>query len=412
MSASARGPLRTPVQARPRTRNRPRPQVTLAVVALVVAGCGHSDPAHPAHVSPTRVATTAQFPPLGSGQLPAATAAALQAALDDVVFQWGVSHHQGGPGISAAVVSDRGSWAGAAGIDGSGTHLAPNAVMGIASITKTFLASEVMKLVEQGRLKLDAPLSTYVAEPVADNGATVREALGMRSGIVDPPKATDEFFAALPLYPDRHWSLADTLRAMPPQRATRGTAAYSNANFELLGLAVQKVTGQTPAELEEADFFGPAGLNRIAAQDSHRPPAPIAAAPRRLHVRPDGYAPFRGDASVFQDTAAGLAADAPTVARWGYLLYGGRVLKPASVAAMTTAASAEEVFPGVGYGLGTMLFSTLSTERAVGHIGSDIAYSSMVAVLPSRHLSVSLLIPEATNQVQLIMRTLIQAATT
>jgi CubicO group peptidase (beta-lactamase class C family) len=390
-----------------------RNMVAIATMALVLAGCSPEAPTHQAHVSPTPATTGAPFPPPGSGPLPTATATALQAVLDDVVFQWGVSHQEGGPGITAAVVSDRGSWAGAAGIDGSGAHLTPNAVMGIASITKTFLASEVMKLAGEGRLRLDAPLSTYVADPAAGNGATVREALGMRSGIVDPPKAaTDAFFYALPLHPDRHWSIADTLRAMPPQHSTRGSVAYSNANYELLGLAVQKVTGQTVAELEQSDFFGPAGLTRIAAQDSHRAPTPIAAAPRRLHVRPDGYAPFRGDASVFQDTAAGLAADAPTVARWAYLLYGGRILAPATVAAMTTPTSAEEVFPGVGYGLGTMLFSTLGTERAVGHIGSDIAYSSMVAVVPSRHLAVSFLIPEDTNQVQEIMRPLIQAATT
>jgi PBP1b-binding outer membrane lipoprotein LpoB len=99
-----------------------RNMVAIATMALVLAGCSPEAPTHQAHVSPTPATTGAPFPPPGSGPLPTATATALQAVLDDVVFQWGVSHQEGGPGITAAVVSDRGSWAGAAGIDGSGAH--------------------------------------------------------------------------------------------------------------------------------------------------------------------------------------------------------------------------------------------------------------------------------------------------
>ena len=93
-------------------------------------------------------------------------------------------------GQRATPDSDRGSWAEPAGIDGSGAQLTPNAVTGIASITKTFLASEVMKLAGEGRLRRDAPLSTYVADPAAGNGATVALSVSSicRSIRPGPPK--------------------------------------------------------------------------------------------------------------------------------------------------------------------------------------------------------------------------------
>ena len=59
----------------------------------------------------------------------------------------------------------------------------------IASITKTFTATLVMRLAEQGRIDLDAPLASYMGDLKVDtNGATVRQALEMRAGLGDYPQ--------------------------------------------------------------------------------------------------------------------------------------------------------------------------------------------------------------------------------
>jgi D-alanyl-D-alanine carboxypeptidase len=161
--------------------------------------------------------------------------------------------------------------------------------------------------------------------------------------------------------------------------------------------------------MERVDLFTPAGLSRVAAQDSERPTSPLAAAAGSAKARHDGYLPSRAAARAGADSFSGIAADAATVARWGYQLYGGRLLPPRSVAAMTSEPSVENIRPGVGYGLGTMVFPGLGTDAAYGHAGQDAGYSALLAVVPARHLAVAVLIPDSGRPTELIVRDLLAA---
>jgi D-alanyl-D-alanine carboxypeptidase len=104
-----------------------------------------------------------------------------------------------------------------------------------------------------------------------------------------------------------------------------------------------------------------------------------------------------------------MAADAPTLARWGYQLYGARLLPAETVHAMITQDTPGTVFPEVGYGLGTMLFLTDRTQTTVGHTGRSPAYSTMLAVIPSQHLAAAILIPDQDRNTQAIMQDLFAA---
>jgi D-alanyl-D-alanine carboxypeptidase len=81
----------------------------------------------------------------------------------------------------------------------------------------------------------------------------------------------------------------------------------------------------------------------------------------------------------------GLAADAPTVAYWGYQLYGGRVLPPELLQQMTA---------GEGeYGLGTMLFTLqFGIGTAFGHRGQMPDHSSIMVVVPDHKVAFSVLL--------------------
>ena len=69
---------------------------------------------------------------------------------------------------------------------------------------------------------------------------------------------------------------------------------YSNPNFLLLGMLIEQVTGSPLAEAYRADLFEPAGLERVAVQDTERPMPPLAVPPKHLHIEPaDGYLPCR-----------------------------------------------------------------------------------------------------------------------
>jgi D-alanyl-D-alanine carboxypeptidase len=282
-------------------------------------------------------------------------------------------------------------------------------MMAVDSITKTFVAAEVMRLATMGKVNLDAPLSSYLPASPADKAATVRQTLSMRSGLSDPPGEVFEAMnTAQAATPDKPWTPQQTLDYLKPKSsAPGGVPVYSNSNYLLLGLLIEKVTGRTVEQVERTDLFTPAGLSRIAAQDAERPSPPLAAPPSDLKVTPDGYLPSGLLAGSGQDSFSGIAADAATVAQWGYQLYGGRLLPISSVQAMMTQPSPGALAADRGYGLGTMVFSGLSPEPAYGHSGEDPGYTTLLAVIPARHLAAAVLIPDHGRDTDSIMRDLL-----
>ena len=233
------------------------------------------------------------------------------------------------PGATAALVAPGGTWSDAVGVDGLGKPLQATSGMALAHVTQTFIAAEALLLAEQGKLDLDVPASTYAPIRQLANGATMRQLLAHRAAIPDPgPKP----YASLYTDPDAHWSTAQALAPIPKSSATPGQA-YSEdpANYVLAGLVIEKVTGTSAAAAIDGDLWTPLGLERLAYQDEQILPEPIAAPgqdnaldlPAGATGRP--YLPFRSLASATA-AAQGVAGDAASVARWGYALYGGRLL--------------------------------------------------------------------------------------
>jgi D-alanyl-D-alanine carboxypeptidase len=104
-------------------------------------------------------------------------------------------------------------------------------------------------------------------------------------------------------------------------------------------------------------------------------------------VDPDGpWLPSRAQASI-ASSGGGIAADAPTLARWGYLLYGGHLIDPDLVTQMTTDIQNDD-----WYGLGTQL-GTLAAEPWVGHTGDNDAYHGKLVVFPNTDTAVAYLVP-------------------
>lgn len=287
-------------------------------------------------------------------------------------------------GVTAAVLTDSGSWAGAAGKGLRGEPLVPRSSLMLASITKTFTAAEVVLLAAQGKVDLDRRISAYVTLPVEDNGATVRELLAMRSGIREFVGGPQE--SAAEQQPDRHWTPEQTLSDVPAQVDVAGALnEYSNSNYILLGQLIEKVTGMTYAAALHRDLLDGRGLDTIAVQDEDQPRRPLALPPGPI-VGTGRYLPSRSLAS-FAWSAGGIGGDAGAVARWGYLLYGGLVLPPELVATMHPRKD------GTGYGYGTeTLRSVLTEEDFVGHRGEFGPYRSELAVATDRPLAIAVLL--------------------
>lgn len=318
--------------------------------------------------------------------LPGATASTLQAMLDEWVSGGAV------PGLAAAIVSPEGSWAGAAGVDAAGSAIEPTSAFAIASTTKLFTAAEVLLLASRGEIDLDAPVDAYVTLPFDTNGATIRQLGTMKSGFPGVPD--DVLDVEVPKDLDRAFT-AEEIVALAKDEPRVGTlggpGVYNGVNYYVLGMVIEKVTGQPLAVVLRRDLLDPAGLDRIWMQVGEKPQAPLTVAVDRTDavvVDPaSGYLPSLAAASTGVG-GAGMAADAPSLARWGYLLYGGRIIDSALVATMTDGDPASDN----GYGFGTMT-AEMDGQAIVGHAGDYIQYSSMLLVWPSTRTAVAVLTP-------------------
>jgi CubicO group peptidase (beta-lactamase class C family) len=220
--------------------------------------------------------------------------------------------------------------------------------------------------------------------PVPDNEATVRQLLAMRSGIrefVGGPQTV-----AAEQQPDRHWTPDEALEDVPDQTDEAGALfEYSNSNYLLLGQLIEKVTNGSYSAALHRDLLTGAGVAEIAVQDEERPQAPLARAPADI-AGDEPYLPSRSLASLAW-AAGGISGRAESVARWGYLLYGGHVLDPELVATMLPRED------GSGYGYGTeKLGSVIPGIEYVGHRGDFGPYRTALAVTRDRPLSIAVLL--------------------
>jgi D-alanyl-D-alanine carboxypeptidase len=368
----------------------------VAMAALVMTACSPatSDPAGtvappppPASAAPTALPSPllaahrlGHFPEAPTDPFPDSVVSALQEVLDAAVAE-------GLPGVSATVlVADGGAWSGAAGT-ADGVHpVQVDSKFAIASLTKTVVAAEVMRLAEDGLLRLSDPVSDHLPADFEfdTNGATVENLLAMESGIPDPQVTGVE---ADPL---RVWTPQEVLATVPPHRNAPGERfVYEDANYMLLALVIEEATGRSVASALRAGVASDPALSSLVYQPEERPEPPVALPFWADAVRSDiveaggGYLPSKASASEAGGSGS-MASDAEALARWGYLLFGGAVLAEESLLAMTDFGSGNDYD---GYGLGVFDQSDIGAGYGVPAIGNggwhDGGYSSVLTVLPS-----------------------------
>jgi D-alanyl-D-alanine carboxypeptidase len=278
--------------------------------------------------------------------VPESTAAALQAALDAAVEDGSIR------GATAAVVIvDTGSWSGAAGVDPQGHRLTADSQLMTASVGKTMTAAQILRLVDEGRLRLDEraadrfppELSSFTA-----NDAEIQDLLGMRSGLRDP--------GGYVVLVDKGKTTADLVELIrEPTSPPGSTTEYANINYLLLGEIIEEVTGRPLADAIRAGILNRPGLEGIAY--------PITSA-----MAADGWQ---------------IETDPLTLARWGYELYGGFVVSDAALRAMTD-------FRGEFYGLGTVDFAdAYDTPGALGHGGMEASHVVRLVAFPNTGIIVA-----------------------
>lgn len=325
--------------------------------------------------------------------VPATAMAAPQDSLRDQVL---AIQQTGATSVLAEVTTPRGERrdrAGVANID-TGAPVPYNAEFRIGSVTKTFVATVVLQLVGEGRLSLDDTVEHWLPGVVSGNGndgsrITVRELLQHTSGIYNytndlPVVASAAGFEAHRF--DTYTAAQIVAIAMrhAPNFAPGTNWSYSNTNYILAGMIINRVTGRSWAQEVNERIIQPLGLRHTLTPGSY----PLIPGPHA-----EGYSNF-GSGPVIDVTAINpSAADAAgsmisttgDLSRFYSALVGGRLLRPAQLAAMETTVPATEfdqLLPAVGYGLGLMWIPLSCGDGYYGHAGDIPGYHTWDGVAP------------------------------
>lgn len=186
-----------------------------------------------------------------------------QTLLDDAV--------SGGlPGVSLRINGDGVDFQGAAGLADiqAGEAFTPDHAMFVASLGKTFTATVALQLCEEGWLDLDAPVSYWLPVAIsrripASEKITLRHLLNHTSGLFDYMNDARNWRADFARDPHREWGYSDILAYLydRPLHFRPGTRFdYSNSNYILLGLIIERVTGRPLHALMRERILDPLGL--------------------------------------------------------------------------------------------------------------------------------------------------------
>ncbi|MCX8476479.1 MAG: serine hydrolase [Sphingomonas sp.] len=249
----------------------------------------------------------------------------------------------------------------------------------LGSITKQFTAAAILLLQERGKLSLDAPIKTYLPDaPAAWDKVTVRHLLSHTSGI---PSFTsfDDYSKSRPL-PATLDSLTARFRDKPLDFQPGEKFAYSNSGYILLTTIVEKASGQPYAAFVTDNIFKPLGM-ADSGYDSH-----AAVLPRRA----SGYTPSpRGvintdyiDMTIPQGAGA-LYSTTHDLLKWNAGLFGGKLLKPESLKAMTTPVKDK-------YALG-LFVANVDGATMINHGGGIEGFNTWLGYDPDRKLTVVVL---------------------
>lgn len=218
-----------------------------AVGALLLAGCSSS----------ANGPMPVDRPAAPEGELPVDLQAKLQAAIKTTMAKYDV------PGAVAGVwVPGQGSWTSASGLANTKDKVPASTDMmwPIRSITKSYTVTLLLQLVDEGKVKLDDTLNKYVDGVTNGDKITLLELANMSSGVAD--YVNEAFMKEFAQDPTKVFTLNELnagVLGQPAQFAPGTKYLYTNANTNLIGAVIEKVTGQQYADVLNERILEPLG---------------------------------------------------------------------------------------------------------------------------------------------------------
>jgi D-alanyl-D-alanine carboxypeptidase len=280
----------------------------------------------------------------------------------------------------------------------SQTPITANSLFYVDSLTKSFTAALALKLVGAHQLNLNAPLSQYLPQYPNWGGVTILELLNQTSGLPDYTNAPG-WFDGIAAHPHKVWTAPEVIQAAYNQAFLFPSGegwAYSNTNYVLLGMIIEKITGKSIAQNFQAEFFGPLKLQHTYYMVNN-PSSKIVA--QLVHGYFYDHDVTSQNPSSWQ-AAGAIISNPHDMALWFSDLMTGKVLTPDELAEMQTLVSTQDGSPlalaqaKIGaYGLGVFYANMGAPFWFVP--GMSSGYRALVVYFPLQKTSYALSISSA-----------------
>ena len=262
-------------------------------------------------------------------------------------------------------------------------------VIPIGSVTKQFTAVAILQLRDQRKLGVDDEITKWLPDfETHGNKVTLRHLLDHTSGITNLGQMPELRAMKMMMNPAvTRDDVYKVLNRYPFQFPTGSLEIYSNTNFWLLGLIIEKASGMTYEDYVEKKIFEPLGMTRsMYCNNSEN-------VPRRAH----GYG-IKGSVSgripsilhTATFAAGAICSTAPDMITWLQALHGGKLLSPRSYKDIITPSKLADGTP-LRYSMGTSVGEDRRGFKFIGHNGGGFGFSSEARWYPDGELAVVVL---------------------
>lgn len=320
----------------------------------------------------TLVTTAVAMTACASPPAPSAESARLDAAIRQAMADASI------PGAIVGVWSPGQDYVRAFGVADTAAHveMRPDLYSRIGSLTKTFTVTAMLQLVDWGKLNLDDAISRYVEGVPSGDRITLRELAQMRSGLVtfdDVPEFAEAFLAD----PSRSFTPTQMLGYVlgkPLQFPPGSQYQYSNTNTVLLGLVIEKQSGQKLSDYIGEHILAPLKMTHTSFPTTAAFPGP--------HLQ--GYTAVHGAGLTATDwnpswawAAGNMISTLDDMRVWARALATGALLTPHTQRQRLDATVPMNGQKSAFYGLGIF-----NAAGWIGHSGSIFGYQTVVLYLP------------------------------
>lgn len=304
-------------------------------------------------------------------------------------------------GVSATVIfPDNKIWNGVSGTSHEIVSIKKNMLFAIGSITKNVVAALTLKLVEEKQLSLDDKISKWTKRyNHVDSTITIRQLLNHTSGLYmfwD----NDQLWEELKNDREKIWTPDEVLSYIKEPYFEPGEGwRYSNTNYLLLAMIIEKVTGSNLSAEFRKHFWEPLEISNayLSLQDTI-PPNQLA------HVYGDNFNFGDSDKDLtflprnsherITYGSSGLFFSSNDLAVWCHALFEGKVLHDQTMQEMLKFIEFSSVANMSAYGLGAQAYTLnfSSGKKAIGHGGGNIGTTTYMVYLPEYHVSIVVMI--------------------